>query len=88
MKDELFNSYLLEDDQYPTNREGLVSLLNNWKGSKRQQPTTMNTTTVKYEVVFVQKDAYIGDKHSKRVNAGGEEHCHHCWNKYGQWIDE
>ena len=48
----------------------------------------MNTTTVQYEVVFVQKDAYIGDKHSKRVNAEGEEHCHHCWNKYVQWIDD
>ena len=87
LKDNLSNSYLLGDYQYHKNRGGVVSLINNCKGSKKQQPTTTNTTTVQYKVEFVQKYANRDDKNGKRVNTEGKEECHHCWNKCGHWID-
>ena len=72
LKDDLSNRYLLGDNHYPNNSEVLVILLNNWKGYKKQQPTTMNTSTVQDEVVFMKKYAYISDRNGKRVNAAGE----------------
>ena len=35
LKDEFSISYLIGDDQYPKNREGMVSILNSWKESKK-----------------------------------------------------
>ena len=58
LKTDLSNRYLLQDYQYLNNREGIFRLLNNWKVYKNKQPTTTNTTTVQYEVAFVQKDAF------------------------------
>ena len=88
IKDELSNSYLIRDNHYPNNREGIVSITNNWKGSNKQQPTTTNNTTVQDEVEFVQKYAEIDDKNGKRVNAAGEEKCHHYGKRDGHWIYE
>ena len=88
IKDDLYSSYLLRDNQYPNNREGIVSITNNWKGSNKQQPTTTNNTTVQDEVEFVQKYAEIDDKNGKRVNAAGEEKCHHYGKRDGHWIYE
>ena len=76
LKDDLSNSYLLGDDQYPKNMEGIVSLLKNWKGYRKQNPTTTNTTTVQEEVAFLQNEADSDAKNGKRVNAAGEEQCH------------
>ena len=41
LKDDLSNSYLLGENQYPKNREVLVGLLNNGRGSRinKQQQT-------------------------------------------------
>ena len=86
MKDNLYNNYLLRDDQYPKNREVLVVLINNCTGSKNQQTTT-NTTTMQDEVVFIQKDADSNDKKGKRVNVAGKEQCYHSGNSYGHWIN-
>ena len=59
LEDDLSNIY-----QYPKTREGIVSLLENWKGPKKQQPTTTTTTTVQDKVTFVGSN-----KNGKRVNA-------------------
>ena len=71
LKDNLSKIYLLGYDQYPKKREGLVNLLNNWKGYKKQQQKKTRTTTVQYEVAFLQEGAYSGNKNGKRVNAAG-----------------
>ena len=88
LKDNLSNSYLIGEYQYPKNREGLVSILNNWKGSKKQQLTTNNTATLREKVSFVQKYSDRDGKNGKRVNEVGEEQCHHCKKKDGHWIYE
>ena len=43
---------------------------------------------MQYEVAFLQEGAYSGNKNGKRVNAAGEEQCHHCSKKDGNLIDE
>ena len=88
LMDNLSNGYLLGDNHYPNNSEVLVILLNNWKGYKKQQPTTMNTSTVQDKVVSVQKDAYINNMNGKRVNAAREYQFQHCRKKDWPWIDE
>ena len=82
------NNYLLGDKQYPNNREVLLSLLNKWRGSKKQQPKTTTKTTIQEEVEFVQKYTDRDDKNGKRVNEAGQEQCQHCGNKDGPCIDE
>ena len=71
LKDDLSNSYLLRDDQYPKNREGLIRLLKKFKGSKKQ-PTTTNTTTAQYGVVFIKKYSDSDNNNGKRVNTADE----------------
>ena len=88
INDNLSNSHLLRDNKYPENRDSLVILLGNWKGSNKQQPTTKNMTTMQDKVEFVQKDAESNNKNGKRMNAAGEEQCHHCGKKDGHWIYE
>ena len=87
-KDDLSNSYLLGNDKYPQNREGLVRILNTWKRSKKKQSTTKTTTTVKDEVVFVQREADSDKKNGKRVKAERAEQCQHCRKKDGHCINE
>ena len=48
----------------------------------------MNTTTVQYKVVFVQKDEDSDNKNSKRVNSEGEEQYHHYGKKDWQLIND
>ena len=87
-KNDFSNSYLLRDDQYTKNREGIFILLNNWKGSKKQQPITMNTNTINDEVALVEKYTDIHVNNGKRVTAAGEEQCQHYEKKYGHCIDK
>ena len=47
----------------------------------------MNTTAVKDEVEFIQKDADSDNKNGKRLNAVCEKQCHHCGKKDGHWIN-
>ena len=72
MKDNLYNNYLLRDDQYPKNREVLVVLINNCTGSKNRQTTT-NTTTMQYNLAFLQKAADSYNNNGKRVKVSGKE---------------
>ena len=39
-------------------------------------------------MAFAKKDADKNYKTGKRVNAAGEEQCHHCGKKYGHCINE
>ena len=71
LKDDLSNSYLLGENQYPKNREGLIRLLKKFKGSKKQ-PTTTNTTTAQYGVVFIKKYSDSDNNNGKRVNTADE----------------
>ena len=87
-KNDFSNSYLLGDDQYTKNREGIFIPLNNCKGSKKQQPITMNTNTIKDEVALVEKYTDIHVNNGKRVTAAGEEKCQHCEKNYGHCIDK